>query len=263
MIEAMVDNETWGIRTTSVVRSTGIVVFDGRRVIEKLYFRIDEDEQEIIRDVELFPDERTVFPPRTRDDSTVTWWAKPENAAAQDTILQAPLLTWRHARSICGQVGEIAQNVWAKPGMFDLPMLRDLFGQDIWPYWKERDLSTLLGEFDPNRETRPSFVGVPHNALDDAIHAHEWLMRVRDMMPELLAKSQGTKGGKIWTCKIGECSDEELNRYFAAADEPMRNSISAVYRTVTGREPDFIFSGWGGVLDRVEREVVEEAKKRG
>lgn len=183
MIEAIVDNETWGLRVTSIVRSVGIVVFEGRNVLEKHYFRINEDEQRVAFEyAPVAPEPFMQFLPRTVDRSTVEWWAKPENAAAQDTIMDAPLFSWVGGRTICGSVGDRVQAIWAKPGMFDLPMLRDLFGQDIWPYWKERDLSTLLGEFDPARTTRPKFDGTPHNALDDAVHAHTWLCDLRERL---------------------------------------------------------------------------------
>jgi hypothetical protein len=60
---------------------------------------------------------------------------------------------------------------------------------------------------------------------------------------------------KIWTCKIGEVEPEKVPR---AADSPMRDAVSAEYRRLTGEEPTFIFSGWGGELTEGERAVVDD-----
>jgi hypothetical protein len=38
----------------------------------------------------------------------------------------------------------------------------------------------------------------------------------------------------------------------------MRRAVEAAYRAVTGAEPAFLFSGWGGKLDECERAVVEK-----
>lgn len=60
---------------------------------------------------------------------------------------------------------------------------------------------------------------------------------------------------KIWTCKIGEPEDSKLP---SDADLPMRRAIAKAYKEITGDEPNFIFSGWGGELTKTERELVEE-----
>lgn len=57
---------------------------------------------------------------------------------------------------------------------------------------------------------------------------------------------------KIWTCKIGEVEFDQHG-----ADAPMREAIRRAYMEVTGQEPKFIFSGWGGELEECERAVVE------
>ena len=58
--------------------------------------------------------------------------------------------------------------------------------------------------------------------------------------------------GDIWTCKIGRAGNKP-----SGADAPMRDAIAAAYRTLTGEEPDFIFSGWGGSLTEGELACVE------
>jgi len=57
---------------------------------------------------------------------------------------------------------------------------------------------------------------------------------------------------KTWTCKIGEHDFDQHG-----ADSPMRDAVTEAYRKVTGQEPVFVFSGWGGELTEIERAVVE------
>lgn len=60
---------------------------------------------------------------------------------------------------------------------------------------------------------------------------------------------------KIWTCKIGEADAARLPD---GADFPMRQAVRERYLELTGENPKFIFSGWGGALDDCERAVVEK-----
>jgi hypothetical protein len=38
---------------------------------------------------------------------------------------------------------------------------------------------------------------------------------------------------------------------------PMRQAVARAYRELTGQEPDFIFSGWGGGLDEYEQATID------
>jgi len=58
---------------------------------------------------------------------------------------------------------------------------------------------------------------------------------------------------KIWSCKIGEVDADLLPD---GADFPMRMAIAEAYRSITGKEPNFIFSGWGAELTENERWAV-------
>lgn len=59
----------------------------------------------------------------------------------------------------------------------------------------------------------------------------------------------------IWTCKIGETLARLLP---SGADAPMRAAVERAYVNLTGREPDFLFSGWGGELTEAERAAHED-----
>ena len=57
----------------------------------------------------------------------------------------------------------------------------------------------------------------------------------------------------IWYCKIGG----EVGELPMGADSPMRRAIAQAFHDLTGRWPEFTFSGWGQKLTESERAVVE------
>lgn len=63
---------------------------------------------------------------------------------------------------------------------------------------------------------------------------------------------------KIWSCKVGQVVDEDV---LDGADQPMAAAVKRAYKELTGKEPDFMFSGWGDSLTEDEREVVEEMRQ--
>lgn len=65
---------------------------------------------------------------------------------------------------------------------------------------------------------------------------------------------------KIWECRIGEIDTDELPK---GSDLPMRKAIAEAYKYITGKEPDFIFSGWGAQLSEPQRAVVENRLPEG
>lgn len=58
---------------------------------------------------------------------------------------------------------------------------------------------------------------------------------------------------EIWGCKIGQ-HDGELP---PGSDLPMRKAVEKAYREITGKEPNFMFSGWGEKLTEAEYEAAE------
>lgn len=61
---------------------------------------------------------------------------------------------------------------------------------------------------------------------------------------------------KIWYCKIGEIPEDKFP--YGGQDSPMRDAIREAYIKIIGKEPDFIFSGWGAKLTQEERDVVND-----
>ena len=62
---------------------------------------------------------------------------------------------------------------------------------------------------------------------------------------------------KIWDCKIGEIDEEKLS---SGSNSPMRKAVRQAYKELTGEEPKFIFSGWGGNLTKIERDIVNSRR---
>jgi hypothetical protein len=63
---------------------------------------------------------------------------------------------------------------------------------------------------------------------------------------------------RIWFCKVGGPADF----FEKGADAPMRRAIAKAFREITGRDPQFTFSGWGGELTEGERAVVENREPK-
>ncbi len=58
---------------------------------------------------------------------------------------------------------------------------------------------------------------------------------------------------KIWECKIGGTGISKLP---PGADFPMRRAVAKAYFEITGQEAEFLFSGWGASLTKVEKAVI-------
>jgi hypothetical protein len=42
----------------------------------------------------------------------------------------------------------------------------------------------------------------------------------------------------------------------------MRRAVKEAYRRLTGKEPEFLFTGWGGRLTGSERDYVEHSRRK-
>lgn len=70
-------------------------------------------------------------------------------------------------------------------------------------------------------------------------------------------RSKGIVGepeGRVWDCKIGFANGMTLPE---AADAPMRQAVEKAFHDLTGRYPDFCFSGWGANLTMGERAAAQ------
>lgn len=65
---------------------------------------------------------------------------------------------------------------------------------------------------------------------------------------------------KIWSCKIGEVDETALPR---GSDKPMRIAIAKAYKEVTGKDCNFIFSGWTAELTEGEKNTLQQSREDG
>lgn len=63
--------------------------------------------------------------------------------------------------------------------------------------------------------------------------------------------------GDVWRCKIGYLNDEERLGDLPL-DPAMRRAVGKGFIGITGREPDFVFSGWGAKLTEGELAAHED-----
>jgi hypothetical protein len=61
----------------------------------------------------------------------------------------------------------------------------------------------------------------------------------------------------VWRCKIGVAGDEAYALLAPRSDLTMRRAVEVAFRTVTGRDREFIFSGWAGALTEGEAAFIE------
>jgi len=106
----------------------------------------------------------------------------------------------------------------------------------------EKDAALIRGKFKPCR------------VADESAATQEDQVRNGDsgLTGSAPAPSADLTHKKIWSCKIGEAAFCQHG-----ADVPMRTAVAVAYENLTGKECDFIFSGWGAELTEPERAVVE------
>jgi len=162
MIDVMVDLETWGTRPGCMFRSLGAVFFDPEtgQLGDEFYSNISEASCKKLK--------------MHKDEGTIAWWAKPENALANKQLAedQQPIVEvlerfvkfWKNGRGIW---------FWSQGANFDEPLLAWAFHaagiRQPWEFHKAQDTRTAyrMARFNPFTVKRP---GTYHNALDDSKH---------------------------------------------------------------------------------------------
>jgi len=149
----MVDIESFGAESGSVVVSIGACVFDPDKIGEHFYRALD------VTDSLLYG--------LTIDVDTMTWWRGQHPDAKGALRPQVRLMDG--LADFARFVGE-ADEVWAKGPDFDLVLLDAVYratGQRIpWKYRNARDVRTMLSLVPPPPDPDP---GTKHHALHDAI----------------------------------------------------------------------------------------------
>ena len=168
MNKIMIDCETLDIGERPVLLSIGAVVFTESQIHEYFHIGIDIEDSK-----------RYGF---TVSQSTLDWWDQQDPAARADAFsggekIKAALqaLVYFFEENKCTEI-------WSKGSLDDIRWINnalDYFGiERPWKYYKEFCFRTLLKSV-PKFDM--PFVGMPHNALDDAIHQAKQFIHIKNI----------------------------------------------------------------------------------
>ena len=168
MNKIMIDCETLDIGERPVLLSIGAVVFTESQIHEYFHIGIDIEDSK-----------RYGF---TVSQSTLDWQDQEDAAARADAFsggekIKAALqaLVYFFEENKCTEI-------WSKGSLADIRWINnalDYFGiERPWKYYKEFCFRTLLKSV-PKFDM--PFVGMPHNALDDAIHQAKQFIHIKNI----------------------------------------------------------------------------------
>ena len=188
----MIDLETLDVSPRAVVLSIGAIVFDFKRM-------------QTLRTYEatLQLEDQTAAG-RTVKTSTVHWWL--EQSSEARLAITSPDALARKSISYDLMLKELKSFlpfdgfVTAKPAMFDLAILSDMHGGDLFRHRRGFDMHTLCCVVDPNRELCPKNA-LAHSALADARWQLEWLVNIVKKMDDWQAANlsfQRTISGQLF-----------------------------------------------------------------
>lgn len=167
MIDVMLDIETLGTDSNSVIVSISAVVFDLQTG------KIGGEYEAGVNILEQLLNGGVI------DTSTVAWWAA-QSAAAKQALytLKAQALdivlssfnTWL-AASTTGQLKDV--RIWGNGAVFDNVIVRNLYKRSgvnfVLPYWCDMDVRTLVAVSGINTKSF-KFEGTKHCGIDDCKH---------------------------------------------------------------------------------------------
>lgn len=162
MKHIMIDLETWGTHSGSVIRSIGAVLFNPYTTGDfgpEFYMNIDDESQLALG--------------LTKDQNTVDWWAK-QSAKAQDALLvdQCPV------EEVVKAFADFYKKhpcvyVWSQGSNFDgilwEAVCKAVGTRVPWVFYNTRDTRTIYQAAKVNTKGIPR-EGEHHNALDDSKH---------------------------------------------------------------------------------------------
>lgn len=171
MQHIVLDLETLGVETDSVILSIGAAVFDDVNptfIVQDTFYRNLDTRAQIVSG-------------RTIDQNTIDWWNHPDRDTARmlsnDKPVQAGVALVEFGM-FCNRFPKDT-SIWGNGSDFDVSMLRSLmrtFGM-VWPmsYKNTRCMRTLRGVLPWHACWDLRFEGIPHFALDDARHEAEMI----------------------------------------------------------------------------------------
>lgn len=176
----MIDLETLDVKPSAIVMSAAAIVFDFKRM-------------KTLRTYEATLDiESQIAAHRTASTSTLQWWLGSTSDGARSAITRPRKSAQKNIlpERCCADLKLVLPQdglVIAKPAMFDLPILNDLFQGDWYKYRRAFDMQTMLTMVDPDRAMQPKN-NVHHDALEDCRWQLAWLVNVVMYMDLFLSK---------------------------------------------------------------------------
>ena len=163
----MLDLESLGTRPDCAILTLGAVKFDPftDRIGDKLYFRIDVDEQLALG--------------REVQEDTLNWWMNQAEDVREEALGESDRIS---LESMYRQLNKFlvgAGNIWCQGPAFDIVILENIYRQCGWPtpwqFWQIRDSRTLFGVHGDPREKNKAGL---HNALEDCISQAEAVQEI-------------------------------------------------------------------------------------
>lgn len=159
--QMMVDIETLGNSSNSVLLSIGAVMFDIQTGETSEQFRVDIDPESCVK------------AGLHMDVSTVMWWLS-QPKESQGSVVKSGGATLNEALDAFAKfINEHSPDgIWGNGARFDLGIIENAYhaiGQPTpWPFWTERDVRTLVS-FAP--DVKKSIVNdLPHDPISDCLY---------------------------------------------------------------------------------------------
>ena len=159
-LHMMIDIETLGIRSNSIVLTLGGVKFNPFTddISDEFYVKFDITEQENLN--------------RHIDESTVKWWDDQDKAVRDEAFSPDGRKTLEDGLFEFNKWIGNSTELWSQGGTgFDIRIMENLYkdaGNPVpWPYWGVRDSRTIISllPYDPRKKLPESKEA--HNALAD------------------------------------------------------------------------------------------------
>ncbi len=168
-MDAMLDIETFGVDSNSVVVSISAVVFDRESGENGATFEIGVDIKEQL-------DNGAVI-----DGDTIMWWlGQNDDARNQLTRMKKRSVgtALKKFTKFCAE--HDVKCLWGNGATFDNVIVRNLYKRHGYefptPFWSDRDVRTAVDL--NNIDTREfEFVGTKHNGLDDCRHQIKYMTK--------------------------------------------------------------------------------------
>lgn len=169
-VALMIDLETLSLRPTAYITQVGYCIANretGQYLVEPTNVLMEEQGQGS----------------SNIDIATVRWWIQQDKDVASG-VFGSENSERMSANTLHGLFLYLVEawkveEIWAKPAMFDLPVLTNLWkGNKPWAHWQECDLMTLSKFVDPEKQLRPPANATAHDAAADAHWQMQYLINI-------------------------------------------------------------------------------------